>query len=580
MKNLSVKTRMAGGFGILLVLLVIISILGVVSLNKLRSGLTEIVYVNSVQSTLAVELRLSLLDRALAVRNLALLSDLPSMRIEADRIRTQERLYADAYQKLGKILDDDVETSPKERALFASLKEAEAAALPLFKQVEELGLANKPEEATTLLMGALRTKQRAWLALLKEMQAIEEQANRDSGEEASGMAETSSKVIMAAALAAIAFALATGVWVARSILNQLGGEPSLAQDVARQIADGNLQVDVPLQDGSDSLMASLESMRKQLNGIVSGIKSSANSIAVAAAEIAEGNADLSQRTEEQASSLEETASSMEELTSTVKQNAQNAVNGDNLVRNASGIAVAGGEVVQRVVTSMSDISRSSTKITEIIAVIEGIAFQTNILALNAAVEAARAGEQGRGFAVVASEVRNLAQRSAGAAKEIKMLIDDSVEKVGAGTKLVGQAGVTMDEVVASVRRVTDIMSEIANASQEQSAGIEQVNLSIIEMDSMTQQNAALVEESAAAAQSLQDQASELSRVVSIFKLVEGEERVAAPVFTPAPKAVVKPIAAVRAPVRKLAAKPAAPAAKPKKVVNAPSSNAADEWEEF
>ena len=229
---------------------------------------------------------------------------------------------------------------------------------------------------------------------------------------------------------------------------------------------------------------------------------------------------------------------------------------------------------------MSSIDASAKKIVDIIGVIDGIAFQTNILALNAAVEAARAGEQGRGFAVVASEVRNLAQRSAGAAKEIKMLIDDSVEKVGAGTKLVGQAGVTMDEVVASVRRVTDIMSEIANASQEQSAGIEQVNLSIIEMDSMTQQNAALVEESAAAAQSLQDQASELSRVVSIFKLVEGEERVAAPVFTPAPKAVVKPITAARAPVKKLPSKPAAAIAKPKKVVNGPSSNAADEWEEF
>jgi methyl-accepting chemotaxis protein len=272
---------------------------------------------------------------------------------------------------------------------------------------------------------------------------------------------------------------------------------------------------------------------------------------------------------------------MDQLTSTVKQNADNAREANQLASAASDVAIRGGQVVSEVVDTMSSIDASAKKIVDIIGVIDGIAFQTNILALNAAVEAARAGEQGRGFAVVASEVRNLAQRSAGAAKEIKMLIDDSVEKVGAGTKLVGQAGVTMDEVVDSVRRVTDIMSEIANASQEQSAGIAQVNQSIIEMDSMTQQNAALVEEAAAAAQSLQDQAAELARVVSIFKLVDGEERVVAPAPVAKP-AVVKPIAtAARTPVKKLAAKPApAPAAKPKKVAAAASTAGSDEWEEF
>jgi methyl-accepting chemotaxis protein len=516
MKNLSVKARMTGGFGILLVLLITISILGIVSLYKLKASLTEIVYVNSVQSTLAVELRASQQDRFIAVRNLALLNDMPSMQLEVERIREQELVYADAYQKLGKTLADDAETTPKERALYASLKELEAAAMPLFKQAIELGLANKPEEATALLMGELRTKQRAWTAVLTELQGLEEQVNRDSGEEASGLAEVSSKLIMAMALAAVAFALVTGVWVARSILGQLGGEPSLAQEVARQIADGNLEVHVPLQGDSDSLMASLESMRKQLNGIVSGIKLSANSIAVAAAEIAEGNADLSQRTEEQASSLEETASSMEELTSTVKQNARNALNGDNLVRNASGIAVAGGDVVQRVVTSMSDISRSSTKITEIIAVIEGIAFQTNILALNAAVEAARAGEQGRGFAVVASEVRTLAQRSATAAKEIKDLIQASAGYVADGAGLVDEAGRTMEDVVKAVTTVQHIIGEIVTASNEQSAGIEQVNHAIVQMDAVTQQNAALVEQATAAAQSMADQAQSLRDAVARF----------------------------------------------------------------
>jgi methyl-accepting chemotaxis protein len=271
---------------------------------------------------------------------------------------------------------------------------------------------------------------------------------------------------------------------------------------------------------------------------------------------------------------------MEELTSTVKQNADNAREANQLAASASEVARKGGTVVSQVVETMSSINESANKIVDIIGVIDGIAFQTNILALNAAVEAARAGEQGRGFAVVASEVRNLAQRSAGAAKEIKALIGDSVEKVERGSKLVGQAGVTMDEVVASVRRVTDIMAEIANASQEQSAGIEQVNHSIIEMDSMTQQNAALVEEAAAAAQSLQDQAAELARVVSIFKLEAGEERAlvaaiaAAPVTQHAVAVVPKP--AARPAARKVAAP--APAPEKKKVVAAAAS--ADEWEEF
>ncbi len=275
---------------------------------------------------------------------------------------------------------------------------------------------------------------------------------------------------------------------------------------------------------------------------------------------------------------------MEELTSTVKQNADNAREANKLAATASDVALKGGSVVSQVVDTMSSINESAKKIVDIIGVIDGIAFQTNILALNAAVEAARAGEQGRGFAVVASEVRNLAQRSAGAAKEIKILIDDSAEKTERGTRLVGQAGVTMGEVVDSVRRVTDIMSEIASASQEQSAGIEQVNLSIIEMDGMTQQNAALVEQAAAAAQSLQDQAAELAHVVSIFKLVEGEEKPAAYVPAPvaaAPVAARKPAPALR-PVKSLTrkAEAAAPAATPAPRKAAAASTSNDEWEEF
>jgi len=270
-------------------------------------------------------------------------------------------------------------------------------------------------------------------------------------------------------------------------------------------------------------MQALQDMNASLGGIVGEVRDTTDMITTASKEIAAGNSELSQRTEQQASSLEETASSMEELTSTVKQNAENAKHANQLAATASDIAVKGGQAVGDVVQTMASISTSSKKIVDIISVIEGIAFQTNILALNAAVEAARAGEQGRGFAVVASEVRNLAQRSAAAAKEIKTLIGDSVDKVDAGSKQVDQAGATMSEIVTAVKRVTDIMAEIAAASDEQSTGIEQVNQAIIQMDEVTQQNAALVEEAAAAAESMQEQANNLFAAVSVFKVAGGKE---------------------------------------------------------
>ncbi|HEY1152137.1 MAG TPA: methyl-accepting chemotaxis protein, partial [Pseudoduganella sp.] len=372
-------------------------------------------------------------------------------------------------------------------------------------------------------------------------------------------------------------------WViTRGLLKQLGGEPDYTAAIAGSIANGDLSVQIDTaSNDKDSLLVEMKEMRNSLVGIVGQVRTGTETIGTASREIAAGNIDLSSRTEMQASSLEKTASAMEELTSTVKQNADNAREANQLAASASDVARKGGAVVSQVVETMSSINESANKIVDIIGVIDGIAFQTNILALNAAVEAARAGEQGRGFAVVASEVRNLAQRSAGAAKEIKSLIGDSVEKVERGSKLVGQAGVTMDEVVASVRRVTDIMAEIANASQEQSAGIEQVNRSIIDMDAMTQQNAALVEESAAAAQALQDQATELARVVSIFKLEAGEERMlAAPVAAPAPVVTQHAVAVVPKPAARPARKAAAPAASPEKKKVVAAATSADEWEEF
>jgi methyl-accepting chemotaxis protein len=325
---------------------------------------------------------------------------------------------------------------------------------------------------------------------------------------------------MLALLAVAAAAGAAAAWfISHGLLRQLGGQPDYAVGIAGAIAAGDLSVPIETRpDDRSSLLYAMKGMRDSLVNIVSQVRAGTLTIANASTEIAAGNQDLSERSERQAGTLEETASSMEELTGTVRQNADNARQANTLAESASTVAQRGGAVVAQVVQTMASINDSSKQIAEIISVIDGIAFQTNILALNAAVEAARAGEQGRGFAVVAGEVRSLAQRSAAAAKEIKTLISDSVAKVDDGAKLVDEAGSTMEEIVTSVRRVTDIMAEISHASQEQSAGIEQVNRAIGQMDEATQQNAALVEQAGAAASALQDEAATLARLVSIFKL--------------------------------------------------------------
>ena len=380
------------------------------------------------------------------------------------------------------------------------------------------------------------------------------------------------KILALTAAVAVILVLVT-LRIGRSIT----GPIRKAVAVAEALAQGDLthKFEAKPRDEAEQLLAALSNTAAQLRGLIGSVKESAQAIATASGEIRAGNDDLSQRTEEQASSLEETASSMEELTSTVKQNAENAKQANQLALGASAVAVKGGQVVSEVVGTMSSINESSKKIVDIIGVIDGIAFQTNILALNAAVEAARAGEQGRGFAVVASEVRNLAQRSAAAAKEIKALIGDSVDKVGAGTKLVDEAGKTMQEIVASVKRVTDIMSEITAASQEQSSGIEQVNQAITQMDQVTQQNAALVEEASAAAESMQDQAQNLVQAVAFFKLGQGT------MDAPVTARVETSVASVsKLPVRKAADRAAVATMKSsvRKIANAKGGNG--ELEEF
>jgi methyl-accepting chemotaxis protein len=325
-------------------------------------------------------------------------------------------------------------------------------------------------------------------------------------------------IVLQAVLSLIVSVLIT--WVnTRLLLRQLGGEPAYATQIANQIAEGDLSASVALKANDEhSLLHAIAAMRDNLFSIVGQVRQGTNLIATASSEIASGNRDLSLRTEHQSESLEKVATAMEELTGTVRQNAHNAMQANTLAVSASEVSEQGGQVMEQVTVTMASINESSKKIVDIISVIDGIAFQTNILALNAAVEAARAGEQGRGFAVVAQEVRTLAQRSASAAKEIKALIDDSVAKVGAGSEQVHKAAETMHQVVSSVKRVTEIMGEISGASMEQTAGIEQVNKAIGEMDAMTQQNTALVEQASAAAQELQDQSTSLAHVVDVFKL--------------------------------------------------------------
>lgn len=337
------------------------------------------------------------------------------------------------------------------------------------------------------------------------------------------LAQAKQKRAILASFSAMVLALVAGiagaVMFSRAMTRKLGGEPNDAREAARQIATGNLDVDLHVQPGdTDSLMAAMKAMTVSLAHIVGQVRNSSDSIATGSAQIASGNADLSQRTEEQANALQETAASMEQLSVTVRQNAENAREASELANGASSIALKGGKVVDQVVETMQGINRSAGKIADIIGIIDGIAAQTNILALNAAVEAARAGGQGRGFAVVAAEVRSLAQRTAQAAREIQALISDSVERVDHGTALVDEAGTTMTQIVGAIQRVTVIVGEISRASVEQSTGVEQVGEAVAQMDQTTQQNAALVEQSAAAAESLRQQAAQLVNSVAQFRI--------------------------------------------------------------
>ena len=577
--NMKVRNRLIAGFSVLVLLLLVVTIIGLNQMAQIQNRLTEIVNENNVESRHATTMRTTVTDRLIAVRNVMLLTDPVQMQPEVERIKVQADKYATAEQSLNKMFAETASATAEERAHMAEIKLMETTALPLLAKVAALSQQNKNAEAIDVLFKELRPAQRAWIGAISSLIDLEEKLNVDAASAAASGYATARTLMLSVAAAAILVGIAIALLITRSLVSQLGGEPGHAAEVAAKIATGDLGVHVEVRpNDQSSMLFALRQMRDNLSSIVGQVRSGTDTIATASSQIASGNLDLSSRTEEQASSLEETASSMEELTSTVKQNADNARQANALAVSASEVAVKGGAVVAQVVDTMGAINTSAKKIVDIIGVIDGIAFQTNILALNAAVEAARAGEQGRGFAVVAAEVRNLAQRSAAAAKEIKTLIGDSVEKVDTGARLVDQAGHTMEEIVASVKRVTDIMSEIMAASQEQTAGIEQINQAIAQMDEVTQQNAALVEQAAAAAQSLQSQAGSLSQVVSVFQISGGPAVTAnatrADTARIAPRA--QPLAVRSTPTRRRDQTVATRSA-PKLVATA--GNPAD-WEEF
>lgn len=569
--DMKIGTRLGLGFCLVLLCATMLLLLGLWRMSDLQGNSERIVNEDVAGLTAALQMREAGWSMALAIRRVAT----PTDSIESERENKRLQIILKDYEKSEEALSKlavDAATKAKLEPVLAQRKQV----MPIVEKIREHGVNGNYFDAATMLKTELAPKHDEWIASLIAL-AEHQQQNMKATHAQSIDSYTSARTGM---IAVGVLTLALGAIIALFITRTITGPLQKAARVADRIAGGDLSetIEPGGRDEAGQLVNALRSMQDHLANTVNRIKQGTETISVASREIASGNADLSGRTEAQAGSLEETASSMEQLTTTVKQNAENARQANQLVVSASDYAVKGGNVVGQVVDTMGSIKDSSRKVVDIIGVIDGIAFQTNILALNAAVEAARAGEQGRGFAVVAAEVRNLAQRSASAAKEIKALISDSVEKVDAGGKLVDEAGKTMDEIVNSVKRVADIMSEISAASEEQSAGIEEVNRAIAQMDEMTQQNAALVEQAAAAAQSMQEQAVRLGQAVDVFQLSRDGASAAPKLVEPGttPRTAMRPKAAPRV------ARSAAPAVSdevktPARRTTAP---AGDDWEEF
>ena len=512
LRNLKIGSRLGLAFAMVLLLLSVSVTVGVWRINALADTARVLATTDNEKLKLATRWRQAIDSNWSRTRAVLLETDPGRLKQWQTEMEETTKVASTSSKKLGEMID-----SAEGTALVAAIDKAREAYRSL--RSETIKRHQAGENVWTVVEKELKPSSEAYLQALGNLEKHQQELYDAALVQAEKDASLGEQIMIAIGVAA----LAMGGFFALVLTRSIVGPIRIAAENVKYIADGDLMREIRIEgrDETAQMLQSLAEMQGSLQQIVTRVRQGSESVATASAEIAQGNQDLSSRTESQASALEETAASMEELGSTVKQNADNARQANQLAMTASTVAIKGGDVVEQVVETMKGINNSSKKISDIISVIDGIAFQTNILALNAAVEAARAGEQGRGFAVVATEVRSLAGRSADAAKEIKMLIGDSVDRVEKGSTLVDQAGVTMSEVVSSIKRVTDLMGEISAASTEQSQGVAQVGQAVTEMDQVTQQNAALVEEMAAAASSLKSQAQDLVGTVAVFKLPQG-----------------------------------------------------------
>ncbi len=591
--SIKVSSRLALGFGIVFALALAITAFSAWRMRAFSAQLDEIANNRMVKIEQFTRVQNDLNAVARSVRNYVLKAD-PAFR--AGELKTITQLRGEITQVFD-ALDQSIKQSSR-RALLKTIAEVRPKYTQGLDKVVALADAGKTQEATNLLLGDVQALQFQLFSAVTESNDVQGQIAKTTAADGADQAAQATMVIVGMLLAMLVVGGGAAGWIVRDLGHALGAEPDEVSAALRRVAEGDLATPVGVRPGDDhSTMAAVGRMREALAKVVGEVRANADSVATGSTQIAQGNIDLSQRTEEQASALQQTAATMGQLSSTVRNNADNAKQANQLAMNASTVAVQGGEVVAQVVGTMKGINDSSRRIADIIGVIDGIAFQTNILALNAAVEAARAGEQGRGFAVVAGEVRTLAHRSADAAKEIKGLITTSVERVEEGTGLVDQAGRTMEEIVAAIRRVTDIVGEITAASDEQSRGVAQVGQAVSQMDQATQQNAALVEQSAAAASSLKQQAQALVAAVGTFTLDRAAGLAAAGAASaPAQRQVTKPArsalnrtlptsarpgAGAASSVLARTAAPAVAAASPKAIAAAqPAASGAESWEEF
>ena len=538
LRNLTIGTRLALGFGAILAIMLVVSVGGTALGSKSRKDLAAVAAAAATKERLASDMMELVLERSSIMRNVGLLTDYKAMQVEEQKANALSQKYIEARASMGRL-----SLSPAEHTVMDNLEKLDNQVKDPFKKSLELQSVFRNEEAVGLLMNEVDPAVTKTMAELDNLAAMQKKASDEATESAmlTGDRLANTTYVVETVVLVLAGLLAWAI--TRSIVGPLGE----AVSIAKRVASGDLssRVNPTGRDEAAELLRALRDMNESLARIVMQIRSGSESIAVGAGQVAAGNQQLSSRTEEHASSLEETASTLEEFTTTVRQNAEHAKQASQLAGGASTTAQKGGEVVSKVVTTMQEVTESSKRITDIIGVIDGISFQTNILALNAAVEAARAGEQGRGFAVVASEVRSLAQRSAESAKEIRGLIENSVSRVEAGARLVSDAGKTMDELVASVKTVASIMTEIASASHEQSSGIEQINKAITQMDTVVQMNASLVEQATAAATSMAGQATNLARAVAQFRI--DDSAAAAPAMA-APAASGGALSEARAPM--------------------------------